>query len=59
VRAEQWCLGGGGPNGGEYRNSRRTMADDHTSVACWKLFYGVRRGTMEHVFSSCAGAASG
>ena len=29
------------------------------SVACWKLFYGVRRGTMEHVFSSCAGAASG
>jgi hypothetical protein len=28
-----------------------------TSVACWKLFYGVMGGTMEHVLCSCSGAA--
>jgi hypothetical protein len=28
-----------------------------TSVACWKLFYGLMGGTMEHVCCSCPGPA--
>jgi hypothetical protein len=48
------------PNGkGAAKAEHLTQPDDIVtlSVACWKLFYGVMRGTMEHVFSSCSDLA--